>query len=316
VLLDRLSQLKALAGECADAATWSLLDGDLVDCLDAVHTLTQTVAALNLHLVREIDSRGLAVAQHASSTAAWLREHLRIGPHTAKRLVDLARAVDARPVLDAALAAGQVNVEQAQVIAAAIDDVPADLVGKAEAALIVEAGRYEPTALRKLGEQILHHVAPEIAEAAELAALERMEARARQTRAFHLTRNGDGRVRLTGWLDETGAATVNAALDPLCAPRHDEEEPRTPAQRRADALVEICDLAMRTDTLPDNGGERPHVVITAPFDPFRPQLGVGILDTGERLTPKQVRRMACDAKTHPRRARRRRPRRNTYHHRT
>ncbi|WP_281906534.1 DUF222 domain-containing protein, partial [Phytohabitans aurantiacus] len=75
------------------------------------------------------------------------------------------------------------------------------------------------------------------------------EKRAEQTRAFTLTNNGDGRFRVTGWLDAEAAAIVDAALDPLCKPDLD----RTPAQRRADALVEICRLALRTEQLPDNG---------------------------------------------------------------
>jgi hypothetical protein len=302
-MVDELAQLKAFAGKCADAPTFSLSDESLVDCLDTIHQVVQAVAVAQLHLVREIDRRGLPIAQHASSTAVWLRQHLRISIHAAKRLVDLAQAVDKRPALDQALATGAVNVEQAAIVAAAVRDLPADLgtdlIDQAEAALITEANRSEPAILRRAGERVLAYVAPEIAEAADLAALERMEARARQTRAFQLTRNGDGRVRLTGWLDEDGAATVNAALDPLCAPRHDDEEPRTPAQRRADALVEICELAMRTDELPENGGSRPHVVITVPFDPLHQQLGVGTLDTGGWLSPEQVRRMACDAQLIP-----------------
>jgi hypothetical protein len=299
VLADALAELKALAGKCADASTWSLRDETLVDCLDAIHQITQSVTTAQLHLIREIDGRGLPVAQHAPGTAVWLREHLRISIHAAKRMVDLARAVDERPALDAALVAGAVNVEQATVVAAALRDLPADLgqevVDKAETVLIGQAGQYEPTILRKAGQRVLTHVAPEVADAADAAALQRMEAHAWQTRAFHLTRHGDGRVRVTGWLDEAGAATVNAALDPLCAPRHDHDEPRTPAQRRADALVEVCDLVTRTQELPDNGGQRPQVVVTVPYDLLRQQLGTGVLDTGGRLSPQQARRLACDA---------------------
>jgi hypothetical protein len=303
VLADALADLKALADKCADTPTWRLSDDTLVDCLDTIHGIAQAVTAAQLHLIREIDGRGLPVAQHASGTAVWLREHLRISIHTAKRVVDLAQAVDERPALDAALTAGAVNAEQAAIVAAAVRDLPADLgqelVDRAEALLIGQAGQFEPGILRKAGQRILVHVAPEIADAADAATLQRMEARAQQGRAFHLTRHGDGRVRLTGWLDEAGAATVNAALDPLCAPRHDHDEPRTPAQRRADALVEVCELAARTEQLPDNGGQRPQVVVTVPFDLLDQQLGIGVLDTGGQLSPTQVRRLACDAQLIP-----------------
>jgi hypothetical protein len=286
VLADELAKLETLARKCANAPTWQLTDDKLVTNLDTIHQAAQAVAAAELHLIREIDGRGLPVAQHASSTAVWLREHLRVSIHAAKRQVDLARAVDQRPALDAALAAGAVNAEQAAVVAvaAAIADLPADagpdIVADAETLLIDQASQFEPTILRKLGQRILFHVAPELADAADAAALRRLEARAWQSRAFHLTRQGDGRVRVTGWLDEQGAATVNAALDPLCAPRHDNDEPRSPAQRRADALVEVCELATRTERVPDSGGQRPHVVVTVPYELLHQKLGVGTLDTG------------------------------------
>jgi hypothetical protein len=303
VLTDALAELNGLAGKCADAPTWPLSDDTLVGCLEAIHDITQALTATQLHLIREIDGRGLPVAQHASGTTVWLRERLRISIHTAKRLVDLARAVEERPALDAALAGGAVNAEQAAVVAAAVRDLPGDLgpelVDKAETVLIGQASQFEPAILRKAGQRILAHLAPEVADAAEAAALRRMEAQAWQSRGFQLTRHGDGRVRLTGWLDEAGAATVNAALDPLCAPRHDHHTPRTADQRRADALVAVCDLATRTERLPDNGGQRPHVVVTVPFDPVRQRLGSGLLDTGGRLSPQQVRQLACDAQLIP-----------------
>jgi hypothetical protein len=82
-LADALAEVKALAGKCADAPTWPLSDDALVECLDTIHHIAQAVTAAQLHLVREIDGRGLPVAQHASGTAVWLREHLRISIHTA-----------------------------------------------------------------------------------------------------------------------------------------------------------------------------------------------------------------------------------------
>src|SRR6185503_787306 len=98
----------------------------------------------------------------------------------------------------------------------------------------------------------------------EREALDRAEARAYKDRSFTLTMPEDGRVRLFGSLPLEDAAIVNAALDPLCVPRPGDE--RTPAQRRADALVDVCRLALRTGDLPDNGGVAPQLAVTVPFD--------------------------------------------------
>ncbi len=70
---------------------------------------------------------------------------------------------------------------------------------------------------------------------------------------------------------------------------------RLPAQRRADALVDICRLALATTTLPDNGGDRPQITLTLDFDTLTKQVIGGTLDTGEPLTPSALRRLACDA---------------------
>ncbi|MCW6009497.1 HNH endonuclease [Micromonospora sp. CPCC 205371] len=257
------------------------------------------LAAAKLHLVREIDGRSLPVAQEAASTAVWLRERLHISIHAARRMVDLAGVLDKRPVLDAALSSAAVNVEQAHIVAKTIQDLTCeaepDVADLAEKTLIEDHAGWEPAILRKVAARILAHVAPEVAEDADRRAVERDEKRAQQTRAFTLTNNGDGRFRLTGWLDAEAAAIVNAALDPLCKPDTD----RTPTQRRADALVEICQLALRTTHLPENGGDRPQIVVTVPYDVARKELRQGQLDTGETLTAEQVRRLACDSQIIP-----------------
>jgi len=49
-----------------------------------------------------------------------------------------------------------------------------------------------------------------------------------EVRGFTLSPLGNGQVRLNGSLDTSGAATVTAAPDPLCHPRHDPAEARTP----------------------------------------------------------------------------------------
>ncbi len=72
-------------------------------------------------------------------------------------------------------------------------------------------------------------------------------------------------------------------------------DPRSPAQRRHDGLLELVELALNTGELPGNGGSKAHIVITAPYDVTERAVRAGTLDTGEHLTPSAVRRLACDA---------------------
>ena len=269
--MDGFGQSTVGVGGVGDAPVWSLSDAALVEALDAAQVAQVRWAAVAARLVREVDRRGLAAADRAVSTAAWLRERWRISGHSARQVVALGAALDRSPVLDRVVAAGAVHPEQALVIDAAVRRLPVEVgpavTGRAEATLVGLADTFDPGVLRTLGERILHHVAPEVADRLEAAALARQADRAGQRRGLRLADVGDGLVRLTGWLDHTGAATVTAALDPLCAPTSGDD--RTPAQRRADALVDVCALALHTTTLPTNGGDRPQVMVTIPLDLLR-----------------------------------------------
>jgi hypothetical protein len=295
--LAAVKDLGTAARECADTPAWPLGDDDLETALAGLHDAAQHVAAATAHVVRQIETRKIPAAQHATSTLVWLRERLRISIQAGKRLVQLGRALDQHPAVDAAVTDGRVTTEQAVEIANAVDDLPADVgsavAAQAEQLLIEYAGSFEPISLRRLGTRILANVDPDAADRHDAAALKKQQARAEQKRTFTLTDTGDGRVRLTGWLGVEHGATVREALDALCKPLPADD--RTPAQRRADALVEVCRLALNSTALPDNGGDRPQLVVTVSYDVLRRELAAGQLDNGAALTPEQVRRLACDA---------------------
>jgi hypothetical protein len=297
--------LAAAVGEVVDSPVWPLPDAELVARLEAVHREMQRLAAVRLVLVREVDGRGLAAREGASSTAVWLRGRLNLTVPATRRLVPLAEALDAAPeVVREALTAGRIDVDQAQVVSAAVAALPAEagpeVVDKAAEVLVEQAREFDPQLLRRLGERILHHVAPLLAEEAERKALEAAETRAERDRYLTLSPAGDGGVRLTGRLTTEAAAVVTAALDPLCTPgRGGGGNDRSPGQRRADALTDICRLALAAGDLPDHGGDRPQLVVTVPFDPLTQALGTGWLDTATALSPAAVRRLACDAKILP-----------------
>ncbi|MEU7585628.1 DUF222 domain-containing protein [Micromonospora sp. NPDC049230] len=298
-MVEALALADEAVSTCVDDATWALAEDELVAALDATHRLEQRLAAVKLALVREIDSRGTARAQGASSTAVWLRERLHLTISAARRLVDLAAALDTgNPEVRAALANGDITVDQARVIADTVATVHAaagaEAADKAVGVLTDWANQFDPTLLRKLGTRILDHVAPDIADAAAQAALEAEARRASRDRHLTLTELSDGRLRLTGILDTETAGLLRTTIDPLTAPGGPDDQ-RSPAQRRHDALADICRLTLRTGDLPEHGGGPAQIVVTTTFDTLAQQLGAGTLDTGLHLTPETVRRLACDA---------------------
>ena len=80
----------------------------------------------------------------------------------------------------------------------------------------------------------------------------------------HLSKTTD-RWALTGDLDDLGGETVNerssAAMD-----KPSDDDLRSPAKRRADALVEVCRYFLDHGDLPMEGGEAPHVTVGVPWE--------------------------------------------------
>ncbi|MEU7773358.1 DUF222 domain-containing protein [Micromonospora taraxaci] len=302
-MIDVLEQAEAAVAACFDTPAWAASEHDLVAALDAVHRVEQRLAAVKLALVRELDGRGTATAQGASSTAVWLRDRLRLGVGIARRLVELAATLDtAPPGVRDALASGVVDVEQVRVIAATVETVQSTAgtaaADKAVGVLVDWATQFDAALLRRLGTRILDHVAPEVADATAEAALRAQDSRAARDRHVTISEQTDGRLRLAGILDTEAAAALRAAIDPLTTPTGPDDV-RTPGQRRHDTLADVCRLALRTGDLPESGGDLAQVVVTTDYNGLTRQLGTGALDIGPHLTPEAVRRLACDASILP-----------------
>ncbi|MEU8115130.1 DUF222 domain-containing protein [Micromonospora sp. NPDC048947] len=302
-MIDELARAESAVAACVDAPAWALSERDLIAALDTTHRLQQRLAAAQLAVVRELDGRGTALAQGASSTTVWLRHRLRLDVSAARRLVGLAASLDvAPPGLRDALAGGVVSLEQARVVADTAATVSAsagaEAADKAVGVLVEWAGQFDPTLLRKLGTRILDHVAPDLADAAAAAALAAEAARAARDRHVTISEQAGGRLRLSGTLDAEAAALLRAVIDPLSA-LSGPDDTRCAGQRRHDALADVCRLALRTGELPENGGDPAQLVVTIDYDGLARQLGGGTLDVGLRLTPDAVRRLACDAAVLP-----------------
>ncbi|MBM3696457.1 MAG: DUF222 domain-containing protein, partial [Actinobacteria bacterium] len=130
-----------------------------------------------------------------------------------------------------------------------------------------------------------HQTNPEGAE----AEAERLH----QLRALHLSEGLLGMLHLSGDLDPESGLIVRHALEALTDPANlNPHDGRTPAQVRADALVEVCRHHLDGS---NGGGRRPsRVLVTIPWNTL--QQGEGIVDTEPGpIGGDTARRLACDA---------------------
>lgn len=302
-----MTAIGAVLDGVAESPVWSLPDGQVEDLLDGAHRLEGRLAELTARLVEEADRRELAKLAGASSTRAWLRHRWQLAPSEAKRQVSLAAGLSGGlDTTRAALAAGGISRAHAGVIVQVMDTLPAGLgdeaLEAAERQLVGWCRQFDPVEVARLGRRLWEVVDPDGADAREAELLERREREAKRQRYLSFGPDGFGRHGLRGRFDTEAAAIISAALDPLAKPlasTADGSDPRGPAQRYADALVEVCRRQLDAGDLPSRGGEKPQVMVTIGLDQLQTRTGSGLLDTGERLSPGAVRKLVCDAQVIP-----------------
>jgi hypothetical protein len=130
-------------------------------------------------------------------------------------------------------------------------------------------------------------------QATDLAAAEAEVERLHALRCLHVSRAWSNMLHVNGDLDPESGLVVLTALRSLAEPAAlDPDDPRTPAQARADALVEICRQYLNGGAAA--GSSRPQVTVTVPWDSLQTGHGVVDADTGP-LSAEAARRIACDA---------------------
>jgi hypothetical protein len=307
----------AAGAAVAELAEVSLLGLDARatgDALVSLVALESQVAELKLRVLTHASEVRVQETTGATTSATWLASATRTTVRAARRAAVLAEALGDYEVLRAAMAAGGVLVEQAEVIARSLDALPADVPSwvrvEAEQALVDAAGAHDATALRVLGDRILHLVAPEVGEAHEAKLLADAERRAEKATALTMTPDGDGLVHGRFTVPELLAAILRKMLTalvvhpdtPAAEPATDEDADEPPARQRRASSHEMgqasCALLERLDGrgIPDlSSGAGPTVVVTMTLETLMGGLAAATLDTGDRIAAHTARRLACEA---------------------
>jgi hypothetical protein len=117
-----------------------------------------------------------------------------------------------------------------------------------------------------------------------------------EARFLELKATEGGALFLRGFLDSEGGATLRTALEPLARPAGEGDE--RPRERRcADALVELAAHALDSGALPQHGGQRPHLQVTATLETIQGRDGAPAaeLELGGPVPTETARRLGCDA---------------------
>ena len=204
--------------------------------------------------VAAFDAQGLASADGAASTAAWLRAYTRCDTVAGSRMVRTARMLEVLPLLASRFADGIVGAEHMSAVAGGAARVPDEVLALSDKTFADFAGVARPSEF--------HRVAKRVAACHDEEAVARDAEAAYERRHVSLGQTFGGVFHLAGQLDPEGGAALQAALESLMTPMG-REDGRSAGQRRADALVELTGVALRSAELPDCGGERPRVTFTA-----------------------------------------------------
>jgi hypothetical protein len=253
--------------------------------------LADAAEAAYLSRLRTFDQRRVSESESALSTRGWVRHELHVAPAETSRLLKVARRLVDLPVIEAALIAGEIRIPHAAAIADAATLMGVEVIAGCQDALVAAARTDDPTrlraALRGLGAAVDNKNAVRRAEKRD------------EGRWLDIASTFDGATSINGVLnggDDESGAIVQAAIDSLATPAGPDDE-RSPAQRRADALVELCRRQLSSGELPTRGGEPAHVSVVVGLETMEARTGgFGEAGDGSILRGETVRRLACDAK--------------------
>jgi hypothetical protein len=279
----------SLVEESIEGFSTAALGDDLVDLRRAIDRLE---AEFLRRLHRFHSERG-AQSDGGGSTMSWLRRRCAMTMKAAAYRVHLARSLGELPAALASARAGRASFSNVAMIGHLADDVGVEHVAPLESILVGAAETLEPGPMRTLTQAARLRIDPDGVLADDN--------HAHQHRWFECepTYGGDyiARGRLTG----EGGALVKTVLDAI-GHGLTAGETRLASTRRADALVEMAAMYLRSGDLRDVHGQRPHLTLTVSAETLR--AGAAVAGTETRpaelsgvgpIHPETARRIACDA---------------------
>jgi Domain of unknown function (DUF222)/HNH endonuclease len=242
--------------------------------------------------VHRFDKGGGYASSAAFTAQAWLRWKCNFSPAAAAGRVVVARELADLPQATEAFASGDISYPHAAMIARTAESLGDKMEANAEKILVEAAKELDLGRLRMVALKLRHLMDPDSVREEANESYER--------RFLSLSQTLDGVFYLNGRLDSEGGAILQTALNALSGPPTPDDK-RTPKQRRADALVELAHQKLDSATLPEVGGQKPHLAVTVSIATLANQPGspTAELEWAQPIPAETARRLACDAAVTP-----------------
>ena len=281
---------------------------ELLESLRETERAARRLPAVRNTQVAEIQSRGIPARHGCRSTQAFLRQAFNCSATEAAvwvghaddlvpgRSLSTGELLPPRyPALADAVAEGALGPEQVRLIRSTMRRIPKDVDAPtrvaAEAKLVEVARVLDPDRLKRACARLLCCLDPD-------GSLGSTDEERQAQRGFTVGRQDrHGMYPVSGLLDPETGALLQAALEPLAAPKHtaDERDPRTRSQRMHDAVREAAKILLGADCLPSQSGMPATLLLLARLEDLESRAGVVSTAHGGLMPVADVIRMAASA---------------------
>jgi hypothetical protein len=285
-----VSELRSIVDALRSDTLPELPDARIEEDFAELQRAVELLEVERLRRLAEIERRRIFERDGHLSAAAWLASTFKITWGSARQNVRVAHALEEMPKTRRALDDGDLSMSAVRLLVMAREAHPTAF--ERDEAQLVEAAR-----IHSMND--LQRVAVYWRQAVEREHSLEGDDKLRERRRLHASVSFLGMVRVDGDLDpeagETLLTALRAVLDAESRSRP-QDDLRTPAQRRADALGEICRQWLDKADRPTVADERPHVTVTVGAEALQnTSANTSELDHVGPVDPEAARRLGCDA---------------------
>ncbi len=267
---NREKAMSSLRSALDELGTDDLTDSPTGQLGDDLVELREMAEALEAEWIRRLDAfdarQGWA-ADGSLSLGAWLRSRCGMTAAAASDRSRLARALRKMPLTQQAFLGGDITTAHVRALAPAAEAHP-EPFARDEHVLLKGAATVSAGDTRKL----IAYWRQNLDWDAALVDTDKIH----QSRRLSISRTWEGMVRIDGDLDPESGEVILTAIGALVdesVKSGDANDRRTPTQRRADALTDLCRQFLDSSQAAISGGERPHINLLIDLDTLEGRAG-------------------------------------------